>query len=214
MFKILLRTVDAYLRTMLGRYVRPRRYKQIFDEIDRVRPRNIMEVGTWNGSRAVEMIEEASRYQPIESIHYFGYDLFEDLTKELYQYEVSKMPPTQKDVEQKLEKTGAQVSLYRGYTQETMKNTGSLPKMDFVFIDGGHAEDTVRSDWQAVEKTMDKSSVVIFDDYWHNRPDGPKKVIDAIDRAKYNVEILPETDVFFNKDFGRLAISLAKVTLR
>ncbi len=144
------------------------------------------------------MIEVASNFSQIISINYFGYDLFESLTQETYEYEVSKKPPTRNEVDMYLRQTGASINLYAGDTHQTMQNSATLPKMDFVFIDGGHAEETVNNDWRAVEKVMNNKTVVIFDDYWHNRKDGPKVVIDNIDRNKYRVEILPEVDVFFN----------------
>lgn len=211
---ILLRTINAYLRTSLGRYVRPLRYRQIFDEIDRIHPKTIVEVGTWNGARAKQMIEDASKYYPVSMIHYIGFDIFEKITKELYTEEVSKMPPTEHEVAALLESTGANITLLAGLTESTMRQVNTLPKADITFIDGGHAAETVSIDWEGIQKIMHKDSVVIFDDYWQNRSDGPKVVIDAIDRSRYNVEILPETDVFFNPDFGRLVISLAKVTLK
>jgi len=212
--EILLRTILAFIKTKLGVYIRPRRYVQIFSEIERVQPRNIMEVGTWNGVRAKNMIQHASKFCKTAEIQYIGFDLFKTMTKELYAHEISKMPPSREEVFAYLETSGAKINLYAGYTQDTMRMVGSLPKVDFVFIDGGHATDTVLNDWKGVQKVMHDKTVVIFDDYWQNRKDGPKVVIDTIDRNIFNVEILPKIDVFFNPDFGRLVISLVKVTLK
>jgi len=211
---IVLQTIYAYIKTRLGGYVRPKRYTQIFDEIQKTKPKNIMEVGTWKGTHAKEMIAFAARYNNISTIKYFGFDLFETMTKDVYVHEVSKMPPREKDVREYIESSGAKITLYAGYTENTLRTQDHLPQMDFVFIDGGHSASTVLNDWNSVQKTMHKNTTVIFDDYWHNRTDGPKVVIDAIDKGKFNVEILPIVDVFFNPDFGRLVISLVKVTLK
>jgi predicted O-methyltransferase YrrM len=212
--KILIRTLNAYTRSIFGLYVKPNRYEQIFKEIEQSKPKVIVEVGTWNGARAKQMIETAAKNVPLTMIHYIGFDIFEKITKELYNEEVSKMPPTQHEVASFLGTTGVKITLLAGLTQDTMRQVGALPKADFVFIDGGHAAETVRNDWEGIKKIMHKNTVVIFDDYWQNRSDGPRVVIDNIDRQTYNVEILPETDVFFNPDFGRLVISLVKVTLK
>jgi len=169
-------------------------------------------IGVWNGKRAVRMIETA-RAIGIEKPAYYGFDLFEDLGETGYQDELSKMPPSEKEVTALLEETGAEVHLYRGNTHETLPNAVErVPKMDFVFLDGGHSVETIENDWRYVQEVMDENTVVIFDDYWRNRTDaGCKPIVDAIDRSKYDVEILPEVDSFTNTDFGRLDISFAKV---
>ena len=172
-----------------------------------------MEIGTWNGVRGKQMIERATLFSPNGTIEYTGFDLFENMTNKMYKQEISKIPPSAHQVRTLLEKTRARITLLVGFTQETMKNMDTFNKVDFVFIDGGHDAETVLNDWIGVEKVMHKDTVVIFDDYWHNRDDGPKKIIDSIDRKKYKVSFLPKVDVFFNPDFGRLVISLVKVTL-
>lgn len=209
-----MRTVLSYFRTIFGMYVPTYRYKQIFKEIESLKPVSIMEIGTWNGERAVQMIRVAMKFRPVSEISYVGFDLFETITKDVYKHEISKIPPFQKVVLNNLSATGANIKLFVGYTEETMKNIDLLLNIDFVFIDGGHAAETVLNDWKGVQKVMNKNTTVIFDDYWHNRHDGPKIVIDDIDRQKYDVEILPEIDVFFNPDFGKLVISLVKVKLK
>jgi len=174
-----------------------------------------MEIGTWKGKRAKQIIGHAAQYNSVNTISYFGFDLFEKIDLNVYKLEISKMPPTEREVFDFLSTTNATIKLYAGYTQETLTDISSkLPKMDLVFIDGGHSSQTVLNDWVAVQRLMDENTVVIFDDYWHNRKDGPKVVIDKIDKSNYKVEFLPEVDVFFNPDFGKLVISLVKVTIK
>jgi len=117
--KVVLRTLSAFIRTSLGRYVKPRRYDQIFREIDKRRPRNIMEIGTWKGKRAKQMIEHAAQYNSVNIISYFGFDLFEKIDPNVYKLEISKMPPTEREVFDFLSTTNAIIKLYAGYTQET-----------------------------------------------------------------------------------------------
>lgn len=192
----------------------PKRYNNLFTIIRETKSKSILEIGTWNGGRAVEMIQVASESNSVSEILYYGFDLFEGLDEDTYITEISKRPPTKEYVTKLLSKTGAQINLYKGDTMETMPSVVPfLPKIDFIFIDGGHSVETVQSDWDAVSKLMHDNTVVIFDDYWRNRKDesaGP--VVDAIDKHEYNVEILPEIDKFDNPDFGRLEISFAKVT--
>ncbi len=190
----------------------PKRYHHLFDTVGNGTVKNILEIGVWNGKRAVKMLEIAKRRSA--DVSYFGFDLFEDLGAEGYKNEFSKMPPTQAEVENLISKTGAKVTLYRGNTLVSLPNAvPTLPPMDFIFIDGGHSIETIASDWKYTQMLMHDETVVIFDDYWRNREDaGCKTTVDAIDRAKYHVEVLPEIDSFDNPDFGHLDISFAKVT--
>jgi hypothetical protein len=65
--------------------------------------------------------------------------------------------------------------------------------MDLIFIDGGHSEETVGSDWANCEPLMHDQTIVYFDDYprWGIGP-----VVDAIDRDRYDVTITKEFDEF------------------
>jgi Methyltransferase domain len=195
---------------------KPRRYTYLFETIKAVRPITIAEIGTWNGNRALQMIAAAQRVSPDKKIRYYGFDLFEGMTDAIFVNEVSKRPPTEGEVSAKLGKSGADVHLFKGDTNIVLPRVApSLPKMDFVFIDGGHAIETIRGDWNAVASLMHEKSVVIFDDYWRNRADaGCKAIIDSLDRTIYAVEVLPIVDSFDNSEFGRLDISFARVMLR
>ena len=115
--------------------------------------------------------------------------------------------------EKKLQETGVNVHLYKGNTMKTLPAVISdLPPMDVIFIDGGHSLETIQNDWRCAKALMSEKTAVIFDDYWLNRHDGARPVVDAIDRTKYTVNLLPVVDVFFNPNFGRLVIVFAKVT--
>jgi len=192
----------------------PKRYNYIFSSIKKVKAKNILEVGVYNGVHAAKMIKVAKRFNP--DVSYYGFDLFEDLTEDVFKKEISKRPPTKSQVENLLKATGADIHLFSGNTLISLPAAlPDLPKMDFIFIDGGHSNETVKSDWNSVKSLMHENTIVLFDDYWHNRTDqGAKSVVDAIDTTTYWVEILPVIDSFDNVDFGRLDISFAKVTLR
>lgn len=191
----------------------PRRYRNLFSTITDLKAKSILEVGTWNGNRAVEMIETAAKFNPFSEISYYGFDLFEALSDDTYKHEISKRPPTQEVVAELLDKTGANINLYQGDTMKTMPEVvPTLPKIDFIYIDGGHSYETIASDWKHSEMLMHDKTVVIFDDYWLNRSDGGcKKLIDSLNTAIYDVSLSKELDVFDNKDFGRLEIRYAIV---
>src|SRR3989344_6541148 len=130
-----------------------KRYYYLFETIRKTRPKNIMEIGTWNGKRAEEMINEAKSFYPVDKIDYYGFDLFEEMTKEMLEKEISKLPPSVEEIRKKLEKTGVKINLFKGNTLEILpKAVHFLPKMDFIFIDGGHSIETIANDWNCVEQ--------------------------------------------------------------
>ena len=133
---------------------RPRRYRNLFRLVHARRSRTLLEVGTYNGEHARQLIETAALHWPAADIQYFGFDLFEDLTDDDLKREFSKRPPTQKVVTAKLKATGAQVHLSRGYSRDTLPallfQTDRPAHFDFVLIDGGHAQDTIQADWEVV----------------------------------------------------------------
>ena len=206
----------VYIKYFLGIWNEPKRYRQLYSQISYIRAKNIMEIGTWRGKRAKSMILEAQKYFPREEVSYYGFDLFETLSSETMNAEFSKQPPLMETVRNELSKTGAQITLYKGDTKKVLpKAVSSLPKMDFIFIDGGHSLETVRNDWNHASRLMHSGTIIIFDDYWPEKLDGgAKPIVDIIDHSIYEVKILPKFDVFVKPDCQRLVIKFAEVRRR
>ena len=192
---------------------RPKRYWQLFWLIIRIKPRKIMEIGTWTGDRAVTMINLAKHHHNAREVDYYGFDLFGQMTTDIFVEEKSKWPPTQQEAFTKLSSTGASIHLFQGDTMKVLPEVVlKLPKMDFIFIDGGHSLDTIANDWHWASQLMHDKTVVVFDDYWLNRTDaGCKTTVDGIDRRLYRVILLPIIDKFKKTNFGPLKTKLAKV---
>ncbi len=171
-----------------------------------------MEIGTWNGAHAKQMIECASKYR--SDIEYYGFDLFEaGVTWESEEQGGKVPPPSVEKVLARLNELDALSFLVKGDTRETLVGD-KLPTMDFVFIDGGHSIDTIASDWANVQLVMDRDTVVIFDDYYHGVAErGSMVTVEAIDRNEFDVELLDGTDEF-KKEAGVLRINFVKVTRR
>jgi len=181
----------------------PRRYAQINDVVSQIKPRKILEVGTWNGMRAVEMAKAAGT-EP----HYFGFDLFEEATDETDEYEKNVKNHNSVDaVASLLDENGVKHTLVKGNTNETLsefKHEG----IDFAYFDGGHAVETIRSDWENVKRVMKPGSVVIFDDYYEGMSEddldkwGANRVLEEIG----DFELLPVADPVKNGGSTKLAI--------
>lgn len=203
-------------------YGMPDRYGHLARSIAQRRSRRIMEIGVWDAIHSVWMIEAALLNHRPEDVAYYGFDLFEDLDPETLEREQSKSPPTMEHVRGVLRRfvdCGVRVHLFRGDTKLLLPRlVDALPQMDFVFIDGGHSEATVRNDWTHVERLVGPETVVIFDDYVDAESViasgvGVNAVVDGIDRDRYGVRRLQPVDSF-PKDWGTLSIALAEVTPR
>ena len=141
----------------------PKRYEKMSQLIEQVKPKTILEIGTWSGDRAMQLVEDALKYQP--RVHYIGYDLFEEATEETDREELNvKRHFSQDEVNARLDKFRRRTrlnftwELVRGNTRETLKPQS----VDFAFIDGGHSLQTIRSDYEAVKN----SKMIVFDDYY------------------------------------------------
>ena len=192
-----------YMKRMLT--VKPVRYRHLLRTIYEKRCQRIMEIGTYKGIHARHMIETANIFHPMNRITYYGFDLFESLTDEDAQKEFVKKSPTYDEIKQRLEKTGASINLYRGYTKDTLpkflEENKNKKQIDFIFIDGGHSIETISLDWSYVEKIMNPRTVVIFDDYYSNKEAkdsgfGCQSLINNLDKDVYDIEILEPMDHF------------------
>ncbi len=141
-----------------------------------------MEIGVADGENAREMVRVASRNFPAEEVEYYGFDTFG-----------GKDDSQMEQVRQKLEKTGCEFRLFKGDSVETLpKIVKNLPKMDLIFIDGGHSYPTVKSDWENSKNLIHDETGVFFHNYDFS---GPKRVVDNISREEYQVKIIhPPSD--------------------
>lgn len=150
------------------------RYAQLIEMVERIKPRKIVEIGTWNGARAVQMIQAAGRAREIESVEYTGYDLFDRQNGRDVFAEGSKAGWPYGVVWMRLSATRADIDLRPGYTRESLTCMDErIQHADVYYIDGGHSRATIAHDWEQVSACMDHRSVAIFDDYYHgDHPEG------------------------------------------
>ena len=146
-----------------------RRYSNILSIILYYKPKSIAEIGVYRGVRSREMIQAAKIFN--KNIEYFGFDLFEMINKKIQKKELSKIPYSKKDIQNKLSKH-AKVKLFKGYTKKTLDKLKNK-KVDLIFIDGGHRLSTIQNDWIKSKKFQKKNTIIIFDDYYLNN----KKII-------------------------------------
>ena len=174
-----------------------KRYSHILFLVLINRPITILEIGVYTGKRATEMIEAAKVFN--NKIEYYGFDLFEMMNDKILKKEFSKIPLSKKKIQQKLSKI-ADVKLFKGYTNKTLPKLKNK-KIDFIFIDGGHAVNTIYSDWKNCKNFIKKNTIVVFDDYYLDdkkiiKKYGSNKVIDTISPKKFKKKLCKLTDSF------------------
>jgi hypothetical protein len=168
----------------------PPRYKFVGDMVDYYKPKTILETGTNTGARAIMMISHALKHT--DSVHYIGYDLFEDTTPELNLKEFNnKQVFTLKKAEEKLKTFASTLKekgktltykLYKGDVKETLKEKIDA---DFVLIGGGTSYNTVHHTYEMLKHNVQ----IVLDDYFRadkggKKPDeeycGVNKVVEEI----------------------------------
>ena len=145
-----------------------KRYDQLIDLVEQAKPATILEIGVWNGVRAMQMAAAALKHSP--KVHYDGFDLFEGATDQTDAEEFNKK--AHNSIEAVCSRLAAfqnenpafSFELHKGNTRETLTHHVA----DFVFIDGGHSVDTIQNDYWAASA----STVVVFDDYYRPNVDG------------------------------------------
>lgn len=162
------------------------------DEIAKTREHlNMVEVGTYDGNRAVGLANHWLGKGKEHSMTYVGFDLFEGMTPSLNKKELSKskLPPAMKEVQRKFRLLGDhfQHKLFPGNTQTTLAEFvksepfGVERRWDLIFMDGGHSLGTVASDWSHCLRLMGSTTLCLLDDYYDNNVEyGCKPLVDKL----------------------------------
>ena len=150
--------------------------------ISKYKCKKIMEIGVADGVNARTMVIAAIRNFSPGKVEYYGFDIFGGNNGSRIE-----------QVRQKLQETGCKFKLFKGDSVGTLpKELKTLPKMDLIFIDGGHSYPTVKSDWENSRSLMHDKTGVFFHNYDFS---GPKEVVYNISKEEYQVKIIyPSSD--------------------
>lgn len=203
--------------------MKPTRYARITHEILNLKAKTLLEVGTWNGDRAIEMLRAAMEATGGDGV-YYGFDLFEDMTpeKSAKEFNVKTPSPAKVVVDRILAALpGAQgrVVIFKGDTRKTLWDFSKYPDrptFDLAWIDGGHSVVTIQSDFSYVMMVMRRGGVILLDDYYSGpvpvdtKKFGCNTLVDYLIReGTLIVEIFPEKDPVKGGGF----VQIAKVSL-
>ena len=169
----------------------------LLKEIEINKPKFFLEIGVFQGVTSRNVCEKLSELHN-NNFKFYGVDIFEDTNEKidskestskhnrisnpfkhlLFNVILKQNLNSLKSVKNLLKKFEPNVELIKGFSHEALKKI-DLSKIDFIFLDGGHAYETVKEDLRIILKGIKKNTVVICDDYDQERY-GVKKAVDEI----------------------------------
>ena len=173
----------------------PGRYKQLADTIRFYEPQTILETGTWNGGRAIEMALAALDRN--DAIHYIGYDLFEDATTATDKEEFNAKPHnTMEAVRKRLDEFKEHIKkeknkefsyeLHKGNVRDTLEKREEPFIADFALIGSGNSIKTVQHEFDMLSNTP-----VIMGDHFFTKEDNEKTPDDKYQGMKVLFDSVP-----------------------
>ena len=171
--------------------------KQFLAEIASKKPKTFLEIGVFHGVTARNVCEL------LHSIHgsdfkYIGLDLFGEsventdeiipntkfnnpLKKIYFEYILRQDPYSIEAVAFLLKKFEKNVHLIKGNSNKLLPKI-DMSKIDYVFLDGGHAYETVKNDLYYSKVVLENNGTILCDDYNLSYAPGVKKAIDEFIR--------------------------------
>ena len=176
------------------------------EEVKKKSPKTFLEVGVFHGVTARNICELLFQIHK-DDFKYIGLDLFEESDenksevipntsfsnpfKSLFFKYIKKQNPYSKEaVEDLLKKFKSNVSLIKGNSNLILRKI-DMSKIDYVFLDGGHAYETVKNDLECCLDVINSNGIVMCDDYnFGHLPDVKNAIDDFVKANNFKCEIL------------------------
>ena len=176
------------------------------EEVKKKSPKTFLEVGVFHGVTARNICELLFQIHK-DDFKYIGLDLFEESDenksevipntsfsnpfKSLFFKYIKKQNPYSKEaVEDLLKKFKSNVSLIKGNSNLILRKI-DMSKIDYVFLDGGHAYETVKNDLECCLDVVNSNGIVMCDDYnFGHLPDVKNAIDDFVKANNFKCEIL------------------------
>ena len=131
--------------------------------------------------------DEKSKNEAIPNINFKN-----PLKQFYYQYIKKENPYSLISVKKLLKKFEKNVEILKGDSKKILPKI-DLSEVDYVFIDGGHSYETVKSDLNNCKVVIENKGIVLCDDYDLSYAPGVKEAIDEfVSKEQYNIKILFE----------------------
>tara|TARA_B100000902_G_C26943980_1_gene732489 strand:+ start:73 stop:699 length:627 start_codon:yes stop_codon:yes gene_type:complete len=176
------------------------------EEVKKKSPKIFLEVGVFHGVTARNVCELLFVIHK-NDFKYIGLDLFEvsdenksevipstmfsNPFKKIYFKYIKKYNPYSKEgVQDLLKKFKDNVDLIKGNSNLILKKI-DMSKVNYVFLDGGHAYETVMNDLECCLEVVNSNGTVLCDDYnFGHLPDVKNAIDNFVKKNNLNCEIL------------------------
>jgi len=176
------------------------------EEVKSKRPKIFLEVGVFHGVTARNICELLYKIHK-DDFKYIGLDLFEESEenksevipntnfsnplKNIYFKYIKKQNPYSKEaVEDLLKKFQNNINLIKGNSNLVLKKI-DMSKVDYVFLDGGHAYETVKNDLECCLEVINSNGTILCDDYnFGHLPDVKNAIDEFVKNNNLNCHIL------------------------
>ena len=169
----------------------------LLKEIENYKPQNFLEVGVFQGVTSRNICEKLYELHK-NDFRYYGVDIFEDSTEDidlkestvkhnkisnpfkhlLFNIILKQNLNSMESVNKLLSKFKNNVQMIKGLSHDALKKV-NLSEIEFIFLDGGHAYETVKEDLEIILRDIKKNMVIICDDY-DQEGYGVKKAVDEL----------------------------------
>ena len=183
-------------------------------EIAKRNPKVFLEVGVFHGVTARNVCELLYKMHG-KDFKYVGLDLFEEnlenqnelipntkfsnpIKNFYFNYIKRQNPYSLEAVDDLLKKFKGNISLIKGNSNLVLKKI-DMSKIDYVFLDGGHAYQTVKNDLDCCIEVIINGGTVLCDDYDLSYAPGVKKAID-----EFSFENGLECSIICNNRFAKI----------
>ena len=179
----------------------------LLNHIQNIKPKNFLEIGVFHGVTSRNVCEILHILHG-DDFKFTGIDLFsdsEDVLKDeykpkttfsnplktiYYNYIIRSDPYSIQSVKKLLNKFKSNVTIIKGNSNKVLKEI-DLNQFDYVFLDGGHKYETVKTDLENLTKIVNNKGTIICDDYNLSYAPGVKKAIDEhVLNNDYKLKIL------------------------
>ena len=176
------------------------------EEVKSKRPKIFLEVGVFHGVTARNICELLYKIHK-DDFKYIGLDLFEEseenksevipntnfsnpLKNIYFKYIKKQNPYTKEAVEDLLKKFKNNVNLIKGNSNLVLKKI-DMSKVNYVFLDGGHAYETVKNDLECCLEVIKSNGTILCDDYnFGHLPDVKNAIDEFVKKNNLNCQIL------------------------
>ena len=182
--------------------------------IQKHKPKNFLEIGIFHGVTSRNVCELLKQIHG-NDFKFTGIDLFlndNEISKDefipktkfsnplktlYYNYILRLDPYTLESVMKLLKNFNDNINIIKGDSNKILKNL-NINNIDYVFLDGGHKYETVKSDLTCLVKIIKNNGLILCDDYDLTYAPGVKKAInDFVRENNFNLEI-------FNSRFAEI----------